>query len=115
MASPTTAPAEPAPTIHRAERIPGPDGTVEWRDSPITEAEAVSRLRRGLDVVVRGPNRRDNRNRARQLMVTAFGGFEEDNPHNGRMALPHFHPPGRVPEVHAFFESPPRHARRRKP
>jgi hypothetical protein len=30
------------------------------------------------------------------------------------MALPHFHPPGRSPEVHAFYEAPPRIARRRK-
>ena len=44
----------------------------------------------------------------------AFGGFVEDLPHEGRMALPHFHPRNRTPEnVHAFFEAPPRHARKR--
>jgi hypothetical protein len=95
--------------------MPGPDGTVEWWDDPLTDAEAVARLQQGFDIVVRGPERRANRNTARALMVAAFGGFEEDTHHAGRMALPHFHPPNRTPEVHAFFESPPRHAKKRKP
>src|SRR5262245_42465847 len=51
----------------------------------------------------------------RALMVAAFNGFEEDELDQGRTALPHFHPPDRSPEgVHACFEAPPRHARKRK-
>jgi hypothetical protein len=101
--------------IYEAERIPGPDGAVERSESAIAEADAVSRLKAEEDIVVCGPERRANRNKARELMVAAFGGFEEDQPHQGRMALPHFHPPGRSPEgVHAFFDAPPRHARKRK-
>ncbi|MGL4554153.1 MAG: hypothetical protein ACRC33_23565 [Gemmataceae bacterium] len=76
----------------------------------------MQRLLEGRDIVVRGPNRRANRNKARELTQMAFGGFQEDQAHQeaGPMALPHFHPPGRVPEVHAFFEAPPLHSRRKR-
>jgi len=49
-------------------------------------------------------------------MTAAFGGFVEDEAHvgAGRMALPHFHPPGRLPPVHVFFEAPPVHSRRER-
>jgi hypothetical protein len=101
--------------IYEAERIPGPDGAVERGDTPISEADAVSRLRSGKDIVVCGGLRRANRNKAREVMTTAFGGFEEDAPHQGRMSLPHFHPPDRTPDgIHAFFEAPPRRAKKRK-
>lgn len=115
MATPEAPAPVPAPTVHKAERLSGPDGTLEWWDDPISDAEAIGRLQQELDIVVRGPDRRANRNKARVLTMLAFGGFEEDKPHNGRMALPHFHPVGRIPEVHAFFDSPPRHAKKRKP
>jgi hypothetical protein len=102
-------------TIYEAERIPGPDGAVQRGDNPISEPNAVARLQAGEDIVVCGGERRANRNKARELMTTAFGGFEEDEPHQGRMALPHFHPTDRTPEgIHAFFEAPPRHAKKRK-
>jgi hypothetical protein len=99
MSAPVTAtpPTAPACAAFQAEAMPGPDGAVEWWGEPITEAEAVQRLQQGLDVVVRGSDRRTNRNEARRLTVAAFGGFDEDQPHQGRMALPHFHPPGRAP------------------
>ncbi|MCI0464935.1 MAG: hypothetical protein L0Z62_49065 [Gemmataceae bacterium] len=101
--------------VYEAERIPGPDGAVEKGENPIPEADAIKRLQAEEDIVVCGAERRANRNKARELMVAAFGGFEEDEPHQGRMALPHFHPPDRTPEgVHAFYEAPPRHARKRK-
>ena len=104
-----------AVAVYAAEPIPGPDGTVEWWEPPLPDAAAAARLRARRDIVIRGPDRRENRNKARQLMVAAFGGFDEDKPHQGRMALPHFHPPGHSPEgVHAFFEAPPRHAKKRK-
>ncbi len=114
MASPVSPPSA-EPTVHKAEPMPGPDGAVEWWDDPLPDAVAVARLLQGLDIVVRGPARRANRNKARALMVMAFSGFEEDAHHAGRMALPHFHPPNRALEVHVFFESPPRHAKKRKP
>jgi hypothetical protein len=109
----------PSPTaavaVHDAEPIPGPDGVVEWWDPPISDAIALSHLQAEGDVVVRGADRRANRNKARELIVAAYGGFDEDRPHQGRMALPHFHPPGHRPEgVHAFFEAAPRNARKRK-
>jgi hypothetical protein len=109
-------PAAPAQVgIYEAERIPGPDGAVERSDNPIPEADAVLRLQSGKDIVVCGGVRRANRNKARELMTSAFVGFEEDEQHQGRMSLPHFHPPNRTPEgIHAFFEAPPRHAKKRK-
>ncbi len=113
MASPVAQLPASGPTIHKAEPIPGPDGTVEWWGESIAEADAVADLLQGHDIVIRGSTRCENRNKARELMMKAFGGFEEDEPHNGRMALPHFHPPARSPEVHAFFESSPRHAKKR--
>ncbi|HJT76457.1 MAG TPA: hypothetical protein VJ739_04575 [Gemmataceae bacterium] len=110
-----SAAAGPAVAVYEAERIPGPDGAVERGATPLAEGVAVLRLQAGNDVVVCGPVRRANRNKARELMTAAFGGFEEDMPHEGRMALPHFHPPGHTPAgVHAFYEAPPRHAKKRK-
>jgi hypothetical protein len=101
--------------IYEAERIAGPDGAVERGDDTISDDDAIKRLKAGQDVVVCGVERRANRNKARALATAAFGGFEEDQPHEGRMALPHFHPPARNPEgVHVFFEAPPRHARKKK-
>jgi hypothetical protein len=105
----------PAVAVYEAEPIPGPDGAVEWWEPPLSDALAVARLQAGEDIVLRGTDRRSNRNKARELMVAAYGGFEEDAAHQGRMALPHVHPPDHSPEgVHAFFEVPPRHAKKRK-
>jgi hypothetical protein len=116
MARVVPPPAPPTPTPFRAERLSGPDGTVEWWGDPLTEAEAIARLTNGEDVVVRGPSWRGNRDEALRLTDLAFGGHEEDPPQGGRMALPHVHPPGRTPEVHVFFDSPPApYARQRKP
>jgi len=101
--------------IYEAERIAGLDGAVQRGDAPLSEADAIARLQGAEDIVVCGEQRRANRNKARELTEAAFGGFEEDEPHQGRMALPHFHPPDRDPdETHAFFEAPPRHARKKK-
>jgi hypothetical protein len=100
--------------IYEAERGSGPDGVVERGTTPIDEVEAVLRLQAGNDIVVCSSERRANRNKARELTQMAFGDFEEDQPHSGRMALPHFHPASRTPNAHAFFEALPRHARRRK-
>jgi len=108
------APAIPV-AVYQAETLPRPDGTVEWWEPSIDDADAVVRLQSGEDIVVRGLDRRANRNKARELMEAAYSGFEEDKPHQGRMALPHFHPPDHSPEgIHAFFEAPPRHAKKRE-
>lgn len=80
--------------------------------APIRDDESIARLRGGSDIVVCSEDRRANRNKACELTIIAFGDFEEDPPHDGRMALPHFHPKSRNPEVHAFFDSPPRHAKK---
>jgi hypothetical protein len=104
-----------AASVYEAEPLPGPDGAVEWNEPAISDADAILRLQEGQDFVIRGPDRRINRNKARDIASAAFGGFEEDMPHGGRMALPHFHPPDHLPEgVHVFFEAPPRHAKKRK-
>jgi hypothetical protein len=111
--TPNTEPA--AVTVHAAERLSGPDGAVQRGDAPISDDEAVALLQAGRDIVVCGPARRANRNKARELMTRAFGGNEAEEPHEGRMALPHFHPPGHTPEgIHAFYEAPPRHAKKKR-
>jgi len=43
-----------------AERILGPDGTVEWWGVTISDAEAALCLQQDLDLVVRGPARRES-------------------------------------------------------
>ncbi len=112
---PLTSSATATPVlIYEAERITGPDGAVERGDAPIADDDAISRLKGGGDIVVCSSVRQANRNKARELTEAAFADFEEDQPYQGRMALPHFHPASRHLEVHAFFEAPPRHARKRK-
>jgi len=100
--------------VYEAERVPGPDGAVERGDAPISEDDAIVRLKGGGDIVVCSGARRANRHKARELTEVAFGDCVEDMPHEGRMALPHFHPASRTPEVHAFYEAQPRHARKKK-
>ena len=104
----------PPVEVYEATRLGGPTGAVQRGDSPLEDNAAVERLKAAEDIVACSANRRANRNKARQLTERAFGGFEEDQPHQGRMSLPHFHPARRTPDVHAFYEAPPRHARKRK-
>lgn len=116
MARAKPPPEPPEPTAFMAECLAGPEGAVEWWGGPLSEEAVISRLGEGRDVVVRGPTRRVNRTEAQRLAVLAFGGSEEDQPHGGRMSLPHFHPEGRSPEVPLFFDAPPSpYARQRKP
>ena len=58
----------------------------------------MARLNGGEDVVVRGPSRQANRLAAMHLMDAVFGGHEEDQPHQGPLSLPHFHPLGASPK-----------------
>jgi len=104
--------------VYEADRDSGPRGIVYRSDNPITDDVAIRWLQNGADVVACGPDSALNRAKARELTVAAFGGCTPDAPHGkgGRdRALAHFHPPGRTPEVHAFFEEwPRRHASRRR-
>jgi hypothetical protein len=106
-------PAEPATTLHAAERDPGIDRAVEWGEE-LTDEEAVERRKRGLDIVVRGPSERANRARARAIEERVGGSVVLCAPHVGRMALPHFHQESRSPEGHPFFEAGRRKARRKR-
>lgn len=114
---PDGATAPPPPVqVFRAERAGGPEGAVERHGEPLTDEEAITALRSGEDIVVCGPERRPNRNKARTLADAAFGSSTEEAAHEraGRMALPHFHDSERISPAHAFYESPPRHSRRRR-
>jgi hypothetical protein len=94
----------------------GPDGAVEW-GTEITVAEAVARRKRGLDIVVRGPDERANRRKA-SAIETAVGTpivFERRHPRAGRFSLPHYHQASRSPEGHSFCEVSGRKARKQKP
>jgi hypothetical protein len=108
------APKPEEPTIHEAERIPGPDGAVEY-GVELTIQQAVERRRRKLDIVVRGPKERKNRHKARQVEEAVGIPVVQDNPHGKtRMSLPHFHQESDDPEGHSFFEAGKRKARRKR-
>src|SRR5690349_20918250 len=115
MATVTPSPTPAAPTIHEAERAPGPSGAVEWgRD--LTLEEAIERRHQGLDIVVRGPNQGQNRQKAREVESAVGTPVTEDQPHAkaGPLALPHFHQVSRDPEGHSFYELGNRKAKRKK-
>ena|SRR5579859_750958 len=116
MASSTQQPSSaPEPTVHRAERASGPDGAVEWWDE-LTVEEAIEERKKGLDIVVRGPEQGSNRNKAREIETGVGTPITEDAPHPkaGRMALPHFHQTSRSPDGHSFYEGCGRWARKKK-
>jgi hypothetical protein len=100
-------------TVHEAERIPGPDGVVEW-GAELTDEQAVQRRRQELDIVVRGPGQKATRPKARQIEDAVGTPVAEDAPHRGRMALPHFHQVSRSPDGHSFYETSRRRARKKK-
>jgi hypothetical protein len=104
----------PEPTIHAAELASGPDGAVEW-GAELTFAEAVARRRQGLDIVVRGPDERQNRRKA-SAVETAVGTpilFERRHPRAGPFSLPHYHQASRSPAGHSFYEVRGRKARKK--
>src|SRR4051794_13298711 len=103
------------PTIHEAERAPGPSGAVEWREE-LTLQEAIERRRQGLDIVVRGSNQGQNRSKAREIEIGVGTPVTEDQPHAkaGPLALPHFHQVSRNPEGHTFYELGNRKAKRKR-
>src|SRR5262245_13380240 len=97
-----------APTIHRAAL--GTRGRV-IRSDQISETEAVAERTAGRDVVVCGPDVRDNRRLAKKI-EDQVGPNRRQDPHDkeGPYALPHFQPDPRPPEGHTFYETPRRKA-----
>jgi hypothetical protein len=97
----------PPPTIHEATRIPG--GV--QRGAPLTEAEALSRRRAGLDIVVCGDDTIQNRDLAERIEAQVGGAYMHGNPHRravGPDALPHWQQRGFPPQAtagHSFYET----------
>jgi hypothetical protein len=93
------------PTVHEAMLASGASGAVEY-GAQLTDADAVLRRGQGLDIVVRGPNGRANRAKARKI-EEAVGTpvIEEDRHQNaGPYSLRHFHQVSRSPQGHTFYE-----------
>ncbi len=110
--------AKPAVSVHAALLASGPSGAVERAsEAALDDAAAVALLQAGHNIVVCGDTKAATKAKAKELTIAGFGGYDEDPPHNDRgriRALAHFHPPGRTPEVHVFFEDrPKRHSSRR--
>jgi hypothetical protein len=101
-ASPT-APAPPlAPTIHEATCVPG--GV--RRGAELTQAEAETRRRAGLDIVVCGDDTFATCNLARAI-ENAIGPCYHDGPHwsAGLYSLPHWQQRTPPPPGHSFYET----------
>src|SRR5262249_3178873 len=107
-------PQPPPPTIHEAERAPGPSGAV-WYGPAITFAAAVARRQTGLDVVVRGADTGANRRLAYQIEAAADPPSRPQPPERkaGPAALRHSHQDSRQPDGHLFYETANRKARKR--
>ena len=88
------------------EAMLGFDGSV-IRGPEISQSDAETRRRQGLDVVVCGVEITLNRQLAREIESVASGSYEQHQPHRsrGRKALPHFQPKSRPPEGHTFYET----------
>jgi hypothetical protein len=107
-------PAPPEPTIHEAERAPGPSGAV-LRGAELELAAAVARRQAGLDVVVCGPNTDANRRLAYRVESAVGPPTWPQTPHRraGPLALPHYHQLSRSPDGHTFYETDRRKSRKR--
>ena len=103
---PTVPPTPPGPTIHIATRATDGSGAVEW-SGLLTLAEAIDRRKNGLDIVVRGPDKRANRRLAYTVEAGVGPPSPPQFPHTataGPHALPHFHQASRTPIGHSFYE-----------
>jgi hypothetical protein len=80
---------------------------------PITKEQAVLLRRQGMDVVVCGPNKRDNSDMARDIEQEANTRWMRSKPHvnAGPQALPHYQPDPRPPAGHTFYETDRKKAR----
>jgi hypothetical protein len=104
-----------APTIHEAEREPGPSGAI-LRGEELEMVEAVARRLAGEDVVVCGLDTDTNRRLAYQVEVGVGPPGRPQAPHKnaGPLSLPHYHQLSRSPEGHTFYETNKRKTRRKK-
>ncbi len=103
----------PPPTIHEAVLESGPSGAV-LRGATIEEAAAVTRRRRGLDIVVCGKETKPNR-RLALVIESGVGPCERQEPHDqlaGPLALPHFQQTDRSSKGHSFYETQHRKAKK---
>ncbi len=104
-------PAAPVPssTIYEATCLPG--GAVR-KGKVITQAQAEVNRRKGLDVVVCGPQHATNMALARDIEQNANGHWKRCGPHPnaGPKSLPHYQPDPRPPAGHTFYETAKRHA-----
>jgi hypothetical protein len=109
--------ATPAFGVYEVEREPGPDSRV-IRGNLLTDAEAVARLRDGLDVAVCGPDGDASHDKARELAQAAWGAVVHHDAHDtsGRWrSLRHFHPAPYADDTpHTFYEEPPRRTTSRR-
>lgn len=97
-------PTVPPPKIYKA--LFGTGGDV-IRGQEITEAEAVTDRKAGLDVVVCGLTMMDNRDLAEKIERAANGNCKPCPPHMamGPGAMYHFQPDPRPPDGHCFYET----------
>jgi hypothetical protein len=107
------APVEPEPTVHNAQRATDGSGAVEWWDD-LDDRQAVARRRSGLDIVVRGEDKRENSAKAKAIEA-AVGFWKCHAPHarEGPFALPHYQQDRPRPEGHSFYEVDNRKARKK--
>src|ERR1700751_5973618 len=95
--SPAPQPPPAPPQIYEATLRP--DDSVA-KGKLITQAQAESRRRNGLDVVVCGPDHQANKRLALVIEANANGKAKRCPPHLGPRSLPHYQPDPRPPEGH---------------
>jgi hypothetical protein len=112
-AAPSAGSGNPLPKIYKA--ILGTGGDV-IRGAEITEAASVIERKAGRDVVVCGPNLRDNYALAEKIETTANGNCKACPPHYvmGPGAMFHFHADPRPPDGHCFYETTKHKAKKAK-
>jgi hypothetical protein len=100
------------PTIHKALRDDGPSGAVEWWDD-LTEDDALVWRKQGRDIVVRGPDKKRNREKAKEIEA-GVGPWVHHGPHaRGSLSLPHYQQAVPPPAGHSFYEVDTRKARKK--
>ena len=86
------------------------DGSVR-RVTPLVQIAAIARRQAGFDVVVCGPDKRENRNVA-EAIEAAVGPHKWHNYHRGAgtLGLPHWQQVSPPPAGHTFYEVDKRNA-----
>jgi hypothetical protein len=102
MATGPQSTASSDPTIHKAERATDGSGAVEWWDV-LNDQQAVARRQQGLDIVVRGPDKTANGEKAKKLRrLWGHGSVTGWHARQGPLSLPHYQqdlPPDERPLV----------------